>query len=822
VINTDLIDDKLAYFYDKPYEFVIWAFPWGEKGTVLEQEDGPRTWQKEYLLDMGREVKSRGFDKKNAVEPIQFATASGHGIGKAHKTTDMLPTLDGMESATKIKAGYYLFGENGSPVKVLAKKRYSNIPFYRVTFNDGSSEDVSSGHLWKVRGRNSRRTKQYKWEVLSTLEILNKGVKRKNGKCLSNQWEIPIAKAVEYWGVKPEVDAYSYGVWLGDGCKRSCRITNQDAEVWDNLPYDLADTDNICKTAYGLKRDLRNNGLYGCTTYNASVDKRYKHIAARLHVLQGLLDTDGWVEKSGGAGFASASKKLTTDVIEIARSLGLRASQEKFKPNKCSGSWNTYITWDGKMTLFRIKRKQDKLTCPKEERYHRKWIERIEPIGNFNGICFSVEGELYQTKNFNVTHNSCLTSWIILWTMATRPYCKGTVTANTSDQLNAKTWSELAKWHHLFLLEDNFTYRNTRGNMVIYQTHNKDEWFCKATTCKEENSEAFAGQHAANSTSFYIMDEGSAVPDKIYEVAKGGLTDGESHMHCFGNPTRNSGAFREMFSTQSHRWITRSIDSRTVEGAINMELADQWEEDYGEDSDFFRVRVKGMFPSAASNQLIPTDLVEYCAGRHLREEQYSFAPKIIGVDVARYGGDSSVISLRQGLFLQVLNSYKSIDLMTLANMVAQYEDDNNANAVFIDVGMGAGTIDRLRQLGRSPVEVAFGGKSTNKQCLNKRAQMWWEFKEWMESGGSIPNDPVLKKELIQQEYFFNAHDKIQLVSKEDMKRIGLDSPDTSDSCVLTVAESVKGQQLQKDDIYSRILKSQQTPNKSRTDFDIFR
>lgn len=134
-----------------------------------------------------------------------------------------------------------------------------------------------------------------------------------------------------------------------------------------------------------------------------------------------------------------------------------------------------------------------------------------------------------------------------------------------------------------------------------------------------------------------------------------------------------------------------------------------------------------------------------------------------------------------------------MDLMTLADRVAQAEDDTKANYVFIDIGMGAGVVDRLRQMGRKPVEINFCGKSGNPQCKNKRSEMWWAIKKFLELGGAIPDDSDLVRDLISQEYFFDGANKIQLVSKDDMKRIGLTSPDDGDGVALTFAGGMYAQ-----------------------------
>jgi len=185
---------------------------------------------------------------------------------------------------------------------------------------------------------------------------------------------------------------------------------------------------------------------------------------------------------------------------------------------------------------------------------------------------------------------SALTAFVVLWLMATRPDSRGTVTANTYVQLETKTWAAVQKWHKLCLIAPWFVCTTNR----LYHRENKETWFCSPATCKEENSEAFAGQHAADASSFYIFDEASAVPDKIFEVAEGGLTDGHPFIFLYGNPTRSTGKFyRVCFGNEQDRWVHKAIDSRDC-ALPNKELIGEWIETYGVDSDFVRVRVRGL------------------------------------------------------------------------------------------------------------------------------------------------------------------------------------------------------------------------------------
>ncbi|HDK5141196.1 TPA: terminase, partial [Salmonella enterica] len=208
------------------------------------------------------------------------------------------------------------------------------------------------------------------------------------------------------------------------------------------------------------------------------------------------------------------------------------------------------------------------------------WGEAIR-TNNFDGVK-PVEAYRCATSSGHGIGKSALTAWVILYIMSTRPFCKGVVTANTSEQLRTKTWGELGKWKKRCITGHWFEYNNGKGNMNIYHVDHMESWRCDGQTCREENSESFAGLHAANSSPFYIFDEASAVPDKIWEVAEGGLTDGEPFWFAFGNPTRNTGRFRECFRKFKHRWRRKQIDSRLAK-MTNKELIEEWRNDYGED-----------------------------------------------------------------------------------------------------------------------------------------------------------------------------------------------------------------------------------------------
>lgn len=386
---------------------------------------------------------------------------------------------------------------------------------------------------------------------------------------------------------------------------------------------------------------------------------------------------------------------------------------------------------------------------------------------------------------------SALVAWLADWIMSTRPYAKGTVTATTAPQLASKTWAEIAKWTKKCITGHWFDVTTGRGSMAMRHKDHPEEWFCTAQTCAEENSEAFAGQHAANSTSFYIFDEASGVPDAIWEVADGGLTDGEPMFFAFGNPTQNSGEFYNCFHRNRHRWNTVQIDSRSVQITNKAKLQEQID-DYGLDSDRVKIRVRGMFPSMSVKQFISVHDVDAAFGRHLRTDQYDFAPKILTCDPAWEGDDELVIGLRQGLAFHILKTLpKNDNDVHIANILARLEDEHKADAVVLDFGYGTGIYSAGTTMGRTWMMANFASESPDPGCLNLRAYMWREMRDWLKAGGAIPNDQVLYDDLITPQTVPRLDGKVQLESKKDMKARKMPSPNRADALALSFAYKIE-------------------------------
>jgi hypothetical protein len=385
---------------------------------------------------------------------------------------------------------------------------------------------------------------------------------------------------------------------------------------------------------------------------------------------------------------------------------------------------------------------------------------------------------------------STFVAWIACWILSTRPDSQGTVTANTFPQLETKTWAAIQRWLKSCVTKDWFQIGSDR----IYRLGRKESWFLSAQTSREENSESFAGQHAATSTSYYILDEASAIPEIIWEVAEGGLTDGEPFIFAFGNPTRATGKFfKATFGSEKHRWLSRSIDSR--ESAFtNKGVIDEWIAEYGEDSDFVRVRVRGLPPRAGDLQFIDSERV-YEASRRT-PAAFPDEPLIIGVDIARGGGDHNVICFRRGVDAVTIPAIKipgelTRDSTLMVSKLAEVLAKHQPAAMFLDeTGIGGPLYDRLRQLGhKNVIGIQFGAASPERQYANMRSYMWGRMKDWLQRG-SIPKNTQLEQDLVGPGYKHDKQDRLVLESKEDMKKRGLASTDDGDALALTFAQPV--------------------------------
>jgi hypothetical protein len=436
---------------------------------------------------------------------------------------------------------------------------------------------------------------------------------------------------------------------------------------------------------------------------------------------------------------------------------------------------------------------------PGPDEWQREILEYIrDNLGQGRPLRIAIAGGVGPGK-------SALMAWLIGWGMTTCVDTRCRITANTGPQITTATWPEITKWHRMSLFADWFEAGDRRLRSL--DPSRRDSWRCDAITWDEHRPEAFAGFHNAGRRIIYGFDESAGIGAPIFKESEGilsGSEDTEIIWLCLGNPTRNDTTFRTFFAggRNAHLWKSWHIDTRNARMSDKAQIK-EWIDSYGCDSDFVRVRVLSQFPRAGSTQFISTELVEAAASNEREASGTLYDALVLGVDVARFGDDKSVLRIRRGRDARSIAplKYRGLDTMQLAAKIAELHMRYQFDAIFIDGGgLGAGVVDRCRYLKLPITDVQFGAKADRDEFgndgriayANKRAEIWGVMREWL-AGGMIDDDPELKADLTAVEYGYtmkDGRDAVILERKEHMKKRGLASPDDGDALALTFAYPV--------------------------------
>jgi hypothetical protein len=383
---------------------------------------------------------------------------------------------------------------------------------------------------------------------------------------------------------------------------------------------------------------------------------------------------------------------------------------------------------------------------------------------------------------------TALVSWITLWAMTTAGDTRGIVTASTESMLNTRLRAELRKWFRLFRGQPFFELTATA--LISTDPAHEQTWRVDLQPWNPNRPEGFAGLHNAGRRILAIFDEASAIDRVIWQTVMPITTDRDAEViWCvFGNPLHPEGQFKDCF--EDDHWITRHVDSRTVP-ITNKDEFERWIAAYGEDSDFVSSRIKGLFPRVAFNRFISADVVDAAMRRPVESNN---DPLVLGVDVARFGDDMSVIYPRKGLDARthLPMKFRNIPLDRLEDRIMEFCAANRVGMVFVDgTGVGGGLVGHLRRRGLLVHDVQFAAKSDQRRerYANKRAEIWGVMREKL-SYLSLPNDGELREQLTGPEFTLNSRDEILLEPKDSMKRRGVASPDIADALAVTFASEV--------------------------------
>lgn len=388
-----------------------------------------------------------------------------------------------------------------------------------------------------------------------------------------------------------------------------------------------------------------------------------------------------------------------------------------------------------------------------------------------------------------------LLSWIAWNFLATRPHPKVAATSITADNLADGLWPEMSKWQRRSeFLTQKFTWTKTR---IFSNDAPETHWMSARTWPKgadsSQQADTLAGLHA--DYLLFILDEVGGIPDAVMAAAEAGLATGiETKILMAGNPTHLEGPLYRACTTERHLWHVVEITSDPEDPKRTPRVSVQWAreqiEKYGRDNPWVLVNVFGKFPPSSINSLLGVEEVTVAMKRALREDSFTWSQKRLGIDVARFGDDRTVIFPRQGLMAFKPAEMRGARNPEIAARVAAAKAKWGSEREFVDGtgGYGAGVVDCLLQAGFNPVEVQFAGKPINEKYLNKRAEMWFMMAEWVKRGGALPNIPELVRELSSPTYSFSNTGKFLLEPKLQIKeRLGF-SPDMADALALTFAE----------------------------------
>ena len=362
------------------------------------------------------------------------------------------------------------------------------------------------------------------------------------------------------------------------------------------------------------------------------------------------------------------------------------------------------------------------------------------------------------------------------------------------DNLRDNLWAELSKWQHRSdFLMDQFTWNKEQ----IYANAHPQTWFLSARSYPknantEEIGRSLSGLHSK--FPFILLDETGGMPiqvgQKAEQIFTGGVEDGL--IAQAGNPTSTTGLLYHTCTNDRDRTVVITItadpnDSKRTP-RVDKDHAREQIEKYGRDNPWVMATILGLFPPGGINTLISLETAEAATKRKADVRDYEYSQKRLGVDVARFGDDRTIIFPRQGLQSFNFVEMRAARSNEIAGRVMMAKDKWKSEVEFVDGtgGWGSGVIDSLIQARHSPVEVNFSGKSNNSKYYNKRAEMWFDMAEWLERGGVIPNNNQLIKELVSPTYTIK-NGKFLLEPKDQIKdRLGY-SPDIADALALTFA-----------------------------------
>jgi hypothetical protein len=755
---------------------------------------------------------------QNVVKEKRITIRSGHGCHAKGTIIHMYPY--GFKAVEDVEVGDQLMGDDNTPRNVLELHR-GREKFYRITYSDKTYYDVNASHKLALVCIN--RCSGYNIGdkiIIPVKEFIT--------------WPANIQKrfagykvAIEYPEQPVIIPPYILGLWLGDGTSLRPELTNTDNELigmWqlfaqaNGCCFNKVDTNRYsisrgeAHKQLGLSNPVKAALSYYNLIGNKHIPKEYLFTSRtnRLKLLAGLIDTDGCGRKSDTFitySFTSISEDLANDVVFLCQSCGMHATKRVNNSTRLYN--NNYITCTAYEVL--ISQNTDQIPCLLERKKAPKIVNKRKPNLRF-GITISElsynnyygfeldKNHLYILGDFTVTHNTgkdACVSWVILWFMTTRSYAKVVATAPTNRQLRDILIAEISKWLRQSTVAEEFVVLKD----IIYHKEAPKEWWVRfispsVRATKEEQAETLAGLHGDHL--LIVIDEASGVPDPTFIPLEGAMTQADNKVILIGNMTKNTGYYYDthFHATISTDWCKLHWDSRKSTN-VDKSMPEYFAKKYGIESNVYRIRVEGNPPLQDDTTLIPLWAAQQCIGNEF--EVAEDEPLYLGVDVARYGDDSSIILPRRGMKIFPWETFNKLNTIDLGGFINQTYQELDANGCAIDViGVGAGVADWLQKHNmKNLYMVNVANASSDIEKYDRlRDELWckvrdncilgiYSFPDTKVSGEQETLGNMLANELASVRYDFNKHGGFKVESKKDMKARGVMSPNIADALCLT-------------------------------------
>ncbi len=794
-----LLHEEVAQYYDDPLGFVLAMFDW-----PLNGEDGPDTWQADVLRELGEEVRARGFTGIGNVLPIRESVSSGHSIGKSALIAWIvcwaMSTRPRCRGTVSANTNYQLEFKTWAAVREWVARcrtahwfeinsrvmyRKGNDPEtgqpFRSTWNcapqscaEENSESFAGQH---AKGSMSfyifdEACHDALTEVMTAAGWrLFRDITPSTPLLTPNGWELPVALHASHRNGGPMKLIEKRGL--------SMKVT-PNHDLWLQSP----------KT-----KRYRRKQAQAVRTCQERALRIVEWSADDAAVSDDQLTLDAWYYSEGhllegGYGFG-ITNHTDHGITDLLTRMGLRFSKNRHQ----------WLVWD-------------RVLAARYAEQGRGCLVKTIPVWMFQ---LSQRQMRVFLDTYAIGDGYIKANKRIIYTSSPRMADDLHALACLAGFNSSKTVREITgqrKW-----IKDHWAISSGPGYVVslsetgagveISSANIRDVDYDGMVYCATVPS----GLLFTRRNGTVIWSGNSAIPDGIWEVAEGGLTD-EPLIVVVGNPTRNTGKFYEsVFGKQRDRWKHHVIDARTCKFA-NHKLIEEWEQDYGEDSDFFRVRVKGLPPNASEAQFIDNVRVWAAQKNHVSRINPK-EPLIAGVDVSGGGKAWTVCRFRRGLDARsvppirisgenTVKDDRQLVVSKLAEALSR-KGSERVEAMFIDSAFGSPVVVELRNRGfRNVYEINFGAPSPDDHQLNQRAYQWNLMKEWLPRG-CIPGDDIrLEADLVGPGFKLNKKNQLVLESKESMQARGVPSPDDGDGLSLTFASPVAPIDEREQDVDERV------------------